>query len=129
MKHILIAVLLLASTEAYAAKLLSYRARQYFPAFGLGSTSSVAYTGAASGESFVWNAAGGGETALLRVFTTTAAHIAVGTDPDAGASDPILPANTEMILEVPAGYKVSAKPVSTAGVLFTTELVTYPFKD
>lgn len=128
MRHILLALLLLSSAEAFAAKRLSWKAPVYFPSVGLGSTSSVAYAGSA-GSSFEWNPTGGGDTVLLRILTTTAAHIAVGTSPTATSASPILPANTEMILEVPAGSKVSAAPVSTAGVLWSTELVTYPTKD
>lgn len=124
MKHAFLAVLILFSSNAQAAKLVSERGLQYLPVFGLGSTSSVAFTGA-SGESFVWNATGGGGTVLLRIFTTQAAYIAHGTNPDATSADPILPANTEMILEIPSGEKISAAAVSTGGTLYTSELLTY----
>ena len=127
MKYFLIALALFAP-EAFAAKRLSRRAPVYFPSFGLGSTSSVAYTGTA-GSSFEWNPVGGGDTVLLRILTTSAAHIAVGTAPVATAADPILPANTEMILEILAGEKVSAVPVSANGTLFTTELIMHTTRD
>lgn len=128
MKHLFIAGLFFASVNAQGAKLVSIKARQYLPVFGLGSTSSVAYTGA-GGSSFQWNPVGGGDTVLLRIFTTTAAHIKVAASPTASAADPILPANTEWILEVPAGSKVGAVPVSTSGLLYSSELITYPSND
>lgn len=121
---LLLALLLLASPQAFAAKLVSQRALQYLPTFGVGSTSSVAYTGV-PGTSFRWYATGGGPTTLLRILTTSAALIKVGDAPTAGASDMLLPANTEMILEVISGYRVSAAPLSTGGSLYVTELIPY----
>jgi hypothetical protein len=121
---LLLALLLLVTSEAHAAKLVSQRALQYLPTFGIGSTSSVAYAGL-PGTSFRWYATGGGPTTLLRLVTTSAALIKVGDAPTAGAADMLLPANTEMILEVISGYRVSAAPLTTGGSLFVTELIPY----
>lgn len=125
---LLLALLFLASANANAAKLVSSKALQYLPVFGIGSTSSVAYTNT-SGETFVWNPVGGGQTTVLRVLTTSGAYISHGTAPSATALDMYLPANTEIILEILAGSKVSAVSAGGPGRLFTTEIITYPSKD
>lgn len=97
----------------------------YFPSFGIGSTSSVAY-GVAAGTTFAMIASDGNANALVRVFTTTAAYIAVGASPTATASGMLIPANTERIIEIPSGYKVSAAPLSSSGVLYSTLLTMFP---
>lgn len=125
---LLLALLFLVSTEAHAAKLMSQKVRSYFPVLGMGSTSSVAYTGTA-GSSFEWTPSGGASTILLRIITTTAAHIKVAASPTATTADPYLPANTEMLLEVPTGSKVSAIQNATGGFLYTTEMLLYPNLD
>jgi hypothetical protein len=128
--RLILAALLLFSANAQAAKRLAMNGPNYLQAFGVGSTFSVSYTGTA-GRTSIWYPTGGGNTVLLRIFTTSAAHIRTGTSPEptATASDFILPANTEMILEVPSGSKVSAVPVSTNGLLYTSEIITYPGSD
>lgn len=121
----LLALVLLTSFEASAAKRLGGQGFSYFPSFGLGSTSSVAYTGTA-GRTFALLSGVGEPTVLVRVLTTTAAYIAVGASPTAVASDMLLPANTETILEIPDGYKVSAVPLSSSGTLYATLLTVTP---
>lgn len=107
-----------------AAKRLSEFGADYAQVFGVGSTSSVSYTGTA-GSSFSMIAAGGSATAVVRVLTTTAAYIAVGSAPTATASDMLLPANTEIILEIPTGNKVSAVPLTTSGTMYVTHMILY----
>lgn len=129
MKHLtLLVALALLPANGFAAKRLSNKYPSYFPVFGLGSTSSVAYTGAA-GKSFSMLASDGAATNVVRVLTTTAAYIAVGSDPTATASDMLVPANTEIYLEILSGYKVSAVPLSSSGTLYVTNMVTYPNND
>jgi hypothetical protein len=128
MKHAILAVLILFSTNVHAAKLVSAKGLQYLPVFGVGSTGSVAYNGTAN-AGFKWFATGGGQTTLLRIMTTSAAYIAQGAAPTATALDLYLPANTELILEVPSGNKISAIQASGPGRVFATELITYPSAD
>lgn len=125
---LLLALLLLATPNAHAAKLMSQKVRSYFPAVGLGSTSSVAFTGSGA-SSFTWEASGGARTMLVRVFATQSAYIEVGESPTPSSADPILPANTEMILEIPTRQKVGAAAVSSNGILYVTEFLTYPNLD
>jgi len=94
----------------------------------VGSTGSVAYSGT-SGQTIYWNPTGGGQTTLLRIITTSAAYISQGSNPTATANDIYLPANTELILEVLAGYRIAALQASGPGRLFATEILTFPSAD
>lgn len=126
--RLLVLILSLYAGEAMAAKRLSNKYPQYLPVFGIGSTSSVAY-GASPGTSFSMIAPNGEANALVRIVTTSAALVAVGASPTAAASDMLVPANTPIELEIPSTYKVSATPLSAAGTLYVTHLVTYPNND
>lgn len=87
---------------------------------GILTTQNVAYTGTAGA---IANAVGGqtGDFRVIRIMTTTASFIAVGTNPTATTSDMPLPANSPEYFVVPAGYKVSAIQSATAGTLYVTE--------
>lgn len=122
---LLSALLLFASADGFAAKRLSNRGYSYFPAFSVGSTSSVSYTSTA-GKSFTMDNADGNATTLVRILTTTASYIAIGTDPSPTSADIPLPANTEMIIEIPNHYKVGASMQSSTGFLYATHLKMNP---
>lgn len=129
MKRLLFLSLILLSHEASAAKLVSHKIRQYFPVFGMGSTTSVVYTTAQGSVGFI-TPSDGAATELVRIYTTTAAYVDIGTNPaPTNASMPI-PANTEMILEVLSGHKVGAvSSTGSGGNLFVTRLSFFPNND
>ncbi len=122
---LLVSLLLFASVDGFAAKRLSNRGLSYLPSFGVGSTSSVAYTGSAA-STFSMIAADGSATALVRLYTTTASFIAIGAAPIATSAGIPLAANTELILEIPSTYKISAVPQASNGLLYATHLIMYP---
>lgn len=117
--------LLLLPIEANASKLVNAGMRQYFPSVGLGSTQSVAYTGTAGITAQILSP-NGGATELVSVLVTTAAYVAQGASPTATASDMLIPANTPTVLELLAGNKFSAVPLSSNGTLYVTHLITFP---
>ena len=84
----------------------------------LGTSQVVAYTGTAGTIS---NAVASG-VYVIRVVVTTAAHIAIGTDPTATTSDVYMPADTPEYFVVSPGEKVSAIQVSSGGNLHVTEV-------
>lgn len=128
MKRLLLLALLLAPQDASAAKLISSKVRSYLPVFGIGATSSVLYSGTQGSVAITSDA--GSDTELVRIFTTTATYIDIGTDPNPSEADMMLPANTEMILEIPSGYSIGAEDrTSGSGILSVTKLVTYPTLD
>ncbi len=122
---ILLSLALLLPLPAHASKLVNAAQRQYFASVGLGSTQSVAYTGTAGTTAQVLSP-NGGATELVSVLVTTAAYVAQGTAPTATASDMLVPANTPTVIEVLAGNKVSAVPLSSNGTLYVTHLITFP---
>jgi hypothetical protein len=79
---------------------------------------SVAYTGT---HGVISNAVADHIHAVI-VWTTTTAHIAVGTAPAATTSDFPIPANVPIPLRISPGEKVSAIQVDTGGTLFVGEL-------
>ncbi len=126
MRFVLLAALLLISSPAFAAKLISTNEPAYLPVFGIGSTTSVLFTTAAQGSVSPMVPAGGSATELVRVFTTQNAYVAIGTDPNPTSADMVVVANTEMILEVLSGHRIGAKSQSVNGALYVTHLVTFP---
>lgn len=128
MRNIFILVGILLSCDSFAAKLVADRVPQYLPVFGIGSTSSVAYTGAGGTTGIIINDFGA-VTETVRLLSTTASFIAIGANPTANSVSFPLPANTEEVLEILSGSKISAVPQSTSGTLFITHVVTYPTND
>lgn len=61
------------------------------------------------------------DTRLLRLATTTDAHVKIGDSPTATTSDPILPAGAIDYVIVEGSTKVAAIQVSTGGSLSVTE--------
>lgn len=122
---LLASLLLFSSADGFAAKRLSNRGFSYLPTFGVGSTGSVSYTATAGATSYL-PAGDGSATALVRIFTSTAAYLAVGANPTATTAGIPIAANTEMILEVPSNHKISAVQLSAPGNLYVTHLVMYP---
>lgn len=127
--HSLLLVLLLAA-PAHATKRLGSYGFSYAPTFGIGSTSSVAFvTGSVS--SFGMIAPDGGDTSVVRVFTTAAAYIAANPPSSAAGATPydmLIPANTATELEIPSGYKISAFPAGGSGTLYSTIRTVTPGK-
>lgn len=83
------------------------------------STTQVkAYTGTAG----VIDNAVGGQTRVVRIVVTSAAHIAIGGTPTATTSDVYMPANVAEYFLINPGEKVSAVQVSAGGNLHVTEM-------
>lgn len=82
----------------------------------LSTHQSVAYTGTAG---TIANAV---VSTLVRVVTTTAAYIKIGSSPTATNTDVYIPANTPEYFTIAAGQKVSAIQVSAGGTLHVTEI-------
>lgn len=122
---LILALAMLMPNLAFASKLVNQDVRQYFPSVGLGSTQSVAYTSTAGVTAQILSP-NGGNTELVSVLVTTAAYVAQGASPVAAASDMLVPANTPMLIEMLAGNKVSAVPLSNNGTLYVTHLITFP---
>lgn len=59
---------------------------------------------------------------LVRVVTTTAAHIAIGVSPTATTSDMYMPAGISEYFRINPGEKVSAIQSAAAGTLHVTEI-------
>jgi hypothetical protein len=59
---------------------------------------------------------------VVRVLSTTRAHINIGNSPTATTSDPAIDAHTPEYFVVAPGMKASAIRVTTNGVLHITEL-------
>lgn len=92
---------------------------QYVPAFALGTTQSVAYTGTAGR---ITNAIGE-QIELVRIWTSTDAFIKIGQGAvDATTSDMPITAKVAEYFEVRQGDKVSAIQQSGNGTLYVTEL-------
>lgn len=129
MKRLLLLALLLASSDASAAKLVSRKAKSYLPVFGVGSTASVSYT-ATAGYVGGLVPLDGAPTEIIRLFTTSAAYIKTGVGVTATAADMKIPAATEMILEVPSGDRVSIMGADgTTGFAYITFLKLFPSLD
>lgn len=80
------------------------------------NTQSVAYTGTAAAIS---NPVG---SSVVRIMCTTAAFIAIGTDPTANSGDMPVPANSPEYFRIQPGEKVSALRESVSGTLYVTEM-------
>lgn len=120
----LLLLALIISTPAFAAKPLGVRGVSYLPVFGYDSTSSVAYT-ATQGSTAAIGANDGAATVLVRIYTTTAAFVDIGTNPNPTTTSIPLAANTETVLEIVAGHKVGAIQQSSGGTLYVTRLKTF----
>ena len=83
-----------------------------------GTTQVKAYTGTAG----VIDNAVGSQTRVVRVVTTTAAHIAFGAAPTATTSDVYMPAGVAEYFAITPGEKVSAVQVASGGNLHVTEM-------
>lgn len=119
MKLFLVLALLI-STNAFAAQRLTSKGISYFPTFGVGSTSSVSYTGA---QGSVGILAQGGQTyELVRIYATTAAYIDIGANPNPSSAKMPIAANTELVVEVLSGHRIGALQQSAAGTLYVTRL-------
>lgn len=89
------------------------------PAFKLGTTQKVAYTGTAGTI-----ASGvGATTELVRVWCSSDAHVAVGANPTATTSDMPVTGGLGEIFALAPGDKISAIQQSEGGTLYVTELV------
>jgi hypothetical protein len=86
--------------------------------YRLGTHQVAAYTSAANS---ITNAISAG-TNVVRVMTTTRAHVAVGNSPTATTSYPPVEAYEEHYFAVTPGMKVSAIRVTTNGNLHVTEV-------
>lgn len=86
------------------------------PLTGEGQT--VAYTATAGTIANAFAA----QTYAVWVWATTAAHVQVGTSPTATTSDPSIPANTLVTIQVHPGEKLSAVQVSAGGNVYVGEL-------
>lgn len=82
------------------------------------TTQSVAYTGTAG---TITNAVGG-QTRVVRLVATSAAHVAIGGAPTATTGDVYLPADMPETFLINPGEKVSAVQVSAGGTLHVTEM-------
>lgn len=65
----------------------------------------------------------GNYTTVVRLCSTTACHIKVGSAPTATTSDPYLPANIDWFIEVAPGQKVATIQNAAAGTLHVTEMI------
>lgn len=117
----LVILLALISVEASASKRLNQRQPySYYQSFGVGSTQSVTYTGTQG--SVVIQSSGGEATELVRIFTTTAAFIDIGTTSAATIDDMPLAANGELIIELTNNEHISAVQATAGGSLYVTHL-------
>lgn len=91
---------------------------QYYGTGRLGAHQSVAYTGT-SGT--IANAFGAG-TYKIRVVTTSAAYVKVGSSPTATTADVYMPADSVEYFTAYPGEKASAVQVSAGGTLHVTEI-------
>lgn len=91
---------------------------QYTGTGRLETTQKVAYTGTAG---TITNAVSSG-IVKVRVVATSAAYIAIGTNPTATANDVYLPADAPEYFTCTQGQKVSAVQVASAGTLHVTEV-------
>ena len=82
-----------------------------------GSSSNVTI-GAASAQS----AAFGSQTFDIRLVSTVASHVRIGSNPTAVAADTLLPANVPEYFHVYPGEKVAVIQDSAGGTLNVTEL-------
>lgn len=116
---IILAIAAIWASSAYASQKLD-RNGGYFPSFGYGSTTSVAYSG--SQGSLPILAAGGAQYELVRIYTTSAAYIDIGAAPAAGSSKMPVAANTATIIEVISGQHIAAVQQSASGTMYITRL-------
>jgi hypothetical protein len=86
--------------------------------FRLGTHQSVAYTAVAGTISTAITTG----IQYVRVVTTSAAYIKIGSSPTATTSDVYLPADWSEVFRISPGEKVSAVQVSAGGTLHVTEL-------
>jgi hypothetical protein len=93
---------------------MSYRGTVY----RLGANQTAAYTSAANA---ITSGFGAG-TQVVRVLSTTRAHIKIGNSPTATTSDPAIDGYTTEYFVVTPGMKASAIRVTTNGTLHVTEL-------
>lgn len=109
------------AAPAFAAQPLTTSRRAYLPVFGYDSTASVAYTGSQGSTSPI-GANDGAATVLVRVLTTSATYIDIGTNPSPSSAKIPLPANTESIFEIVSGERIGAIQQSSGGTLYVTRL-------
>lgn len=83
------------------------------------TTQDVAYTATAGTIS---NAVGT-NTTVVRVYVTSDAHIAIGSDPTADTDDMPMLADAPEYFKVNQGDKVSAVQQSAGGDLYVTEMI------
>lgn len=82
-----------------------------------GTTQVKAYTTSAAIDNAV-----GSQTRVVRVVTTTAAHIAFGAAPTATTSDVYMPAGVAEYFAITPGEKIAAVQVASGGNLHVTEM-------
>lgn len=123
MKAFLLILGALLTAPAFAAQPLTTKGISYLPVFSYDSTSSVAFT-STQGSTSAINSANGEATILVRILTTSAAYIDIGTNPNPNTSKIPLPANTESIVEIVAGHRIGAVQQSSGGTLYVTRLKT-----
>ena len=86
--------------------------------YKLGTNQTAAYTSAANSIA----ASFGAGTQVVRVLTTTRAHVKIGNSPTATTSDPAIGAYMPEYFIVAPGMKASAIRVTTNGTLHVSEL-------
>lgn len=94
----------------------------FMPTVKYGTAQEVT-VGAASAQSSVIGTAGQTPNRLIRLCSTTACRVAIGTNPTAAATSALLPANVVEFTELTPGERIAVIQESAAGKLSIVECV------